>query len=150
MTKTRGFSLIEMLLTLVVVGLISLIGWPRLHRTIQKSDVRSARTTVAAVFVQARAAAIQGSRTVTLQFSSTNVWATGTPRLTPAVGSTADTVGQVQNLYQRYGVAVSASPGPSLTIDPRGFTSTTSTTVMVSKAGHTDSLVVSGFGRLQQ
>ena len=146
--RSNGFSLVEMMVALVVAGLIVLIGWPRFRETLVKSDVRSARGTVLAAYARARAAAIQSGRSITLQFSGTSAWVTGTPRLTPRAGSTSDTVGAVEDLSRRYGVTVSAAPVSALTIDPRGFTSAALTTVYVSRAGFTDSVVISGFGRV--
>jgi hypothetical protein len=40
------------------------------------------------------------------------------------------------------------TPAAQITVDPRGFGSLTVTTVWVTRSGVSDSMVVSGFGRL--
>jgi len=148
MRRPNGFSLVELLIVVVIIGIIVSVGLPRFRATQLQSDVRSARTAVIQAYLQARAAAVGSGRTTRLRSNGTSVWITGSPRLMPAAGSTMDTVGQITNLFQRYGVAGSASPGTTVTIDPRGFNTSGTVQFRVTKSGRTDSVVVSGFGQV--
>jgi prepilin-type N-terminal cleavage/methylation domain-containing protein len=72
--RRQGFSLIEMLIVIVVVGLVTLSGWPRLRDAKIRSDVRSARGQVIGLYAKARASAVETARPTTLQFSGTSAW----------------------------------------------------------------------------
>jgi Tfp pilus assembly protein FimT len=134
-------------LVFVIIGLVAAYAVPRLTGGAAKSNVRSARGHIISLYAKARAGAIETSRSTTLNFDANQAWVTATPRLAAGAG-TVDTLGQVDNLNSRYGVTITWSPSAQLTIDPRGFGSTTVTTVWVTRSGVTDSMVVSGFGRL--
>ncbi len=140
----RGFSLIEMLLVVVLIGIVTAIGLPRLRDAKVRSDVRSARVVLVSLYSQARAAAVQTSRTTTLNVSGTSAWITAN---SPA-GGTLDTIGTVRNLSQGYGVALAATPN-QVTIDPLGF-GRLGTTIVLSNAGIVDSIMITGFGRIQR
>ena len=54
-----GFTTIEMLIVVAIIGIITLIGFPKIRRTLDKTNVRSARTATGTLVATARAAAIQ-------------------------------------------------------------------------------------------
>lgn len=148
MTKRRGFTLIETLMVIVVAGLMMAIGFPRLRQAMVSTNLRSARNTVAALHAQARAVAVERGRASELQVSGNRAVVVTTPRLVDLSGSTHDTVGGVHDLLEEFGATLSLSG--TIGFDPRGVGTNTSTTTMaVTKGGHTLSLVVSPFGRLQ-
>lgn len=149
MMRSKGYSLVETLIVIVLVSIIAGIGYPRLRTALVKSDVRSARTTMITLYQKTKAAAMESSRPTTLHFNGTSAWITAIPRLMPGMGI-RDTIGPVENLYTRYGVAVSATPVANLVVNPRGWGTSGWTTVFVSRAGYTDSMVVSAFGRVQK
>ena len=149
MSRRDGFTLIEMLTVVVVISAVSLIGFPRIRSAKYKSDLRSARTSVASMYARARSAAIQYNRATILAFNGSTAVVLATPRLV-AAGGTVDTVGPVNNLSLGYGATVTTT-NDSLRVDPRGFGgNTAAVTVRVAKAEFTDSIVVGAYGRLIQ
>lgn len=148
--RRRGFSLIEMLIVIVVVGLVTLSGWPRLRDAKIRSDVRSARGQVIGLYAKARASAVETGRQTTLRFSGTSAWITATPRLTALAGSTVDTLGGVSNLFTTYGVGVAAAPSTTVTVDPRGIGTSATTTIRLTRAGIVDSIQISAYGKVQK
>lgn len=149
MTRRSGFTLIEMLMVIVIVGMLVLIGFPKVSSAMVKTNVRGARTTLANMFTKARTVATQTNRKTRLKFNGNQVWIVASPRLLPGAGSTVDTIGPVENLNTLYGVAVT-SPVDSITFDPRGLAAGfgATSTLKVAKSGHTDSIVVDGLGRV--
>ena len=149
MLNRRGFTLIETLIVVAIMGLLVLFGFPRLQGAMVNSNVRGARNTVAALHSRARAAAVERSRSTALWFNGNTVAVVSTPRQVPLAGSTHDTLGAVVDLNAEFGVALTVAGDP-LGFDPRGVgTNTNATTLSVDKLGHADTLVVSPFGRLQ-
>ena len=53
----KGFSLIEMITVLVLIGIIAAIGFPRLRDALEKQNVRSAKALIATLAATARGAA---------------------------------------------------------------------------------------------
>jgi len=148
MSRRDGFTLIEMLTVVVLIAAVVLMSWPLMRSAKYKSELRSARTSVASMYARARSAAVQYNRATILAFNGPSAVVLATPRLQP--GGTVDTVGRVNNLGVGYGVTV-ASTTDSLRVDPRGFGGNAGTvTVRLSKAEFTDSVVISGYGRLLQ
>lgn len=145
-----GFSLIEMLLVVVLIGIMLAIGLPRLRETKIRSDVHSARVTLVSLYAQARAAAVQTSRTTTLNVGTTRAWVTATPRISYLAGSTTDTIGTVREFLQTYGVTLSAAPVNQLRVDPRGFGSSSATTITLTNSGIVDSITITAFGRIER
>lgn len=147
-SREAGFTLIEAVIVFVLVGILSALAFPKLTGASAKNNVRSARGHAISLYAKARAAAIETSRSTTLNFTGSRAWITATPRIVALAGSTRDTIGQVENLTSIYGVTLTFNPTGTLTIDPRGMGSSTVTTVWMTRNGFTDSMVVSGFGRV--
>ena len=55
----RGFSMIEMIIVVILIGLIAAIGFPRLRDGLEKQNIRSAKALIATLAATARGAAIQ-------------------------------------------------------------------------------------------
>jgi prepilin-type N-terminal cleavage/methylation domain-containing protein len=145
---SRGFSLVESLVAIAFVGITMVIAYPRMRVAMAKSTVRSARTAVINQYARARAHAIHSGRDTRLRIAGNRAFVYDTPRVNPPLaGNAIDTVGPIQDLASEYGVTV--TPDTVLRIDPRGL-GQNGATVRVTKAGHTDSMVVSGFGRVQK
>ena len=132
----------------VMIGLISAYAVPRLVGSSARNNVRAARGHLISLFSKARASAIETNRSTTLNFTASQAYITASPRLTTGGSGTVDTIGSVDNMATRYGVTLTWNPAAQITVDPRGFGSTTVTTVWATRAGWTDSMVVSGFGRV--
>lgn len=144
----RGFTFLEALIVFVFMGLIVLIAIPLLSRSLVAANVRNARTLSIGLYARARASSLETGRVATLSFTGNVAVVTASPRLTPLAGSTEDTLGGPHNLNALYGVTVTGNPSTTLTVDPRGLASSNATTIYFTRDGKTDSMAVSGFGRV--
>jgi prepilin-type N-terminal cleavage/methylation domain-containing protein len=148
--RTRyGFTLIETLIVVVLLGLVVLIGFPKISSAMVQSDLRSARTTMVNLVATARAASVQGNRLTWIKFEGNTAHVLARPRSDGVAG--ADTVGAVQDLADQYKVTVAVPAGmDSIQFDPRGFGSEfgTSTTIIVSRNGHSSTITIDGLGRV--
>ena len=141
--SNSGFSLVEMLIVIVVAGLLMAMALPKLRTTLAARDVKSARAAVANMYARARINALQTRKSTTVNFSGTDAWVT-----MPITGG-LDTIGAVAQLSSLYGVSVNASVA-SITVFPTGLSNMGSTaTIKVTRSGHSDSVMISGYGRLQ-
>lgn len=144
LSKSSGFSLVEMMIAIVVAGLMLAMAMPRLREGLVARDVKSARATVANMYARARVNALQTRKATTVHFSATEVWVT-----TPLAAGGLDTVGAVVNLHNAYGVDVDPSVA-SIRVLPTGLANLASmVTVKVSRSDKSDSVMISGYGRLQ-
>jgi len=147
MCARSGFTLIEALVCVVVLGLICLIGFPKISAAMVRSDLRSARTTVVNLVATARAASIQTGRRTWVKFDGDNAFVLARPRRAAGAGN-ADTLGTVQNLSAQYKVTVSGVD--SLAFDPRGFGASfgDTTSVTLSRNSHSETVMLDGLGRV--
>jgi prepilin-type N-terminal cleavage/methylation domain-containing protein len=144
--STTGFSLTEMLIVVVLIGVISLFALPRAGVVLDRTQVGGARTTVMNQFNTARMAARSSNRTTLFRLASNVIYV----ERRPFTGTVKDPVGSPQDLSRIYGVQVT---GPdSIVIDARGmvvlFSSGTSAHYVVTRAGITDSVVINSSGRV--
>ncbi|MEZ4587394.1 MAG: type II secretion system protein [Gemmatimonadales bacterium] len=141
--RDAGFTLIEVVLVTALIGVLALMAFPRVERVLTRRDLAGARDGMHALYHRARAAAIQARRPVTLSVDSTIVAATIVRR-----DGTLDVVATVP-VAASFGVAASSS-ADSLTIQPTGLiASGTPFTVWLRKAGQADSVLITGYGRIQ-
>jgi prepilin-type N-terminal cleavage/methylation domain-containing protein len=146
----NGFTLIEMLLVVIILGVVALMGYPRMSAGMTSANVRGARTTLINLLVKARSAATQTNRIALLKIEGNNAVVLLRPRLLPGgVGNDADTLGTVARLEDSYGVTVTATVD-SVRFDPRGLGTGfgTGTTFVVSRNGTADTIMVDGLGRV--
>jgi prepilin-type N-terminal cleavage/methylation domain-containing protein len=144
-----GFTLVETLIVVVVLGLIVLIGFPKMSSAMVQSDLRSARTTMVNMVAAARAASVQGNRLTWVKFEGNTAHVLARPRLDGVAG--ADTVGSVHDLADLYGVAV--VPGvDSIQFDPRGFGAWTGAdvSIVLSRGDHSSTITIDGLGRVRK
>ena len=144
----RGFSLTEMLLVVIVLGIVTLIGLPRINAGVTKANVRGARTTLINLLSRARIAATETNRITLLKVEGSNAIILLRPRRLPGAGN-ADTLGSVMRLGDSYGVTITA-PVDSVRFDPRGLATGfgTGTTFLLTRNGISDSVRVDGLGRI--
>lgn len=141
--RSAGFSLVELLVVVVIFGILVLIAFPRIEVALARRDLQGSKAAVNALLLRGKSAAVQLRRPVTLAISGNN-----------AVLSVPTAAGTVQylaatDLASAYGVAV-ASSSPSLTFQPTGLVTTgTPFTVRVTKGALTDSVRLSGYGRIE-
>ena len=146
---STGFSLVEMLIVVSMIGLMGLFSWPKVARIFDQRQVGSARLAVLNKFNQARINARQSSRTAFLIRSGDVLWIERRPRVVPLPdGSTRDTVGGYLNLERTYGVTATVS-SDTVQVDARGLTSPTRPwRIVLVRDGARDSILISGFGRV--
>jgi prepilin-type N-terminal cleavage/methylation domain-containing protein len=145
----NGFTLVEALIVVVLLGLMVLIGFPRMSSAMVQSDLRSARTTMVNMVAKARAASVQSSRITWIKIEGNSVHV-GTPRLVTLAGSPSDTVGAVEDLADLYGVTVAGVD--SIQFDPRGFGAGfgAADSIMLSRDGHSSTITIDGLGRVRK
>ena len=141
-----GFTILELLIALTVVGAVTVIAMPKLRVAMEKEAVRSARRAVTAELARARgAAASRGCRSV-IHFTtgtSARVWVTACE----VNGTNVDTVGAVRYLSQQYKVSVSSTLD-SLTFVPSGVAFAPRwNSLAFTRSEHADSLLVSPLGK---
>jgi prepilin-type N-terminal cleavage/methylation domain-containing protein len=144
-----GFTLVEALIVVVILGLIALIGLPKISAAMVRTDLRSARTTMINLVATARAASVQRNRVTWIKRNGNTAYVGATPRVVALPGSTADTVGPTHNLGATYGVTMSGAD--SIQFDPRGFGSWTgggSVTITLSRSSHSETITIDGLGRV--
>lgn len=144
----NGFTLIETLLALVILGTVVILGFPRMSAGVTSTNVRGARTTLINLLVKARTAATQANRITLLKIEGNNAFVLARPRLLPGVG-VADTLGSVERLGASYGVTVTATID-SVRFDPRGLGTGfgTNTTFVISRNATADTIRIDGLGRV--
>ena len=144
----KGFTLIETLLVVVVLGIVVLIGFPRMSAGMTSANVRGARTTLINLLAKARSAATQANRVTLVKLEGDNAFVLMRPRLLPGAGN-ADTLGPVVRLWDSYGVTVTATID-SVRFDPRGMGTGfgTGTTFLISRNDRIDSIKIDGLGRV--
>jgi prepilin-type N-terminal cleavage/methylation domain-containing protein len=148
-TRTNGFTIIETMMVVTILGAVVLIGYPRMRNGMTSANVRGARTTLINLLSKARTSATQTNRVTLFKIQGNNAFVLARPRLVAAAGSDADTLGAVEPLGDIYGVTVTAAID-SVRFDPRGLGTGfgTGTDFLVSKNGKTETIRVDGLGRV--
>jgi len=142
----RGFSLVELLIVVVLIGAISSFAIPLVRRGMEAGRVSGARIAITTMNAKARAVAVQQSRMVRFIVSGNEIRLVSLQPVTGAV-----TVVEQRNLNTAYGVSV-ASTRDTLFYDPRGLgLQNSSTTIAVSRpGGFADTVVITSLGGIQQ
>ena len=137
-TRRGGFSLLEMLIVVVLLGLLTLMSMPRIERALVRRDLAGARAATTSLIARAKSAAVQRRRPVTLAIDSSLAVLSSGPQFLALV--------HYQSLF---GVRANASAA-SLTVQPTGLVTTgTPFTIRFTKGSRTDSVLVTGYGRVQ-
>jgi prepilin-type N-terminal cleavage/methylation domain-containing protein len=135
--STMGFSLMEMLVVVSMIGIMSLFAWPKVVTIYNQSQVRSARTAARNLFEAARINARMHSATMRLNRAGDVLWITNQVTSAP--------VGGALNVGAEF--KVSTRGLVQLDVDPRGLTRSGGLLVF-SRGNALDSLVISGYGRV--
>jgi prepilin-type N-terminal cleavage/methylation domain-containing protein len=144
--KTQGFTLVEILIVVVLIGIMLAVGIPYFRTGTVKGDLRSGADAIAQLHAVAKQTAIQRGRTARLVMNAgaNTVVVTATN----AAGTAQDTVGKVEDLNSRFGVTFTTT-NATLVFTPRGIGGESAgTTIIVSKAGFADTITISAAGRL--
>ena len=140
--QRRGFTLIEVLIVITIVGVLLGVVVPRYGAIAGAMQVHSAKQEIGALLAQGRATAIQTDQTV-LVVRSTNVIS-----LIGVSGTTSTIISQ-QDLGSQFGVTVSASRD-TVTYDSRGMVIGNSATLkfVVTNGAVRDSVCLMALGKV--
>lgn len=141
----RGFSLVEMLIVVVLIGAIASFAIPLVRRGMEIRRVAGAHVAITTMNAKARAVAVQQSRVVRFIVSGNEIRLMSLHPVTGAI----DTI-EERNLNSVYGVSVVTSRD-TLVYDPRGLgMQNSSTTIAVSRpGGYADTVVITSLGGIQ-
>jgi prepilin-type N-terminal cleavage/methylation domain-containing protein len=143
----RGFSAIELLVVLVIIGIIAIFGIPRVRTAVIKSNVRSAKAAMGTLVVKARAAAVARGCNATMTLTSGT---TGTVSISvcTVTGTGMQILGGVDSLAARFNVSMTPSTS-TLQFDPRGLATNYATLVVgFSSNSISDSVIVNQLGQV--
>jgi len=146
--RQRGFTFVEILIVMVLIGIIASLGIPRIRSAIEKQNVHSARVAVGTIVVKARAAAIQRGCASAVHFTSGTsgtVWVTTCKTNTSGL----DTLGGIESIAGRWNVTFTAS-ADSIRYMPNGvsLSNAASTLLKFTSNGNSDSVVVNSVGKV--
>jgi len=149
MRGRNGFTLIEMLIVVVVMGMVAVMGFPRVRDAIRKQNVRSARLAVGTLAAKARALAVHRGCRAVLHFtagSSGRIWVT----VCQVNGTGVDTLGGVEYLAERFRVTLTPTRD-SVQYDMRGLSlDNQATTIRLAGSGIQDSVVINSVGKVMR
>lgn len=137
--EQRGFSLLEMMIVLVIIGVLTGIGMPAYSSWKQQQAVGNAASSLLAHLKQARSLAVAENRSVSIAFSST------------AYTFDADTTGSCGPCrneaidYSQFSTNLSISPTTTRTFKSRGTVN--SGTMTLSASGNSEAITVNIIGR---
>jgi len=146
--RGNGFTLIEMLIVVVIIGLAGLIALPKLNRAFAQSNVLSAKARLMALYNAARATAVSSNQTATLRISGNQVMVYASPRRKApfSVANTIDTIVRPTNLSTSFGVTVGGGVD-SVRVASSGL-GMDSAVIVLSKYTALDTLYISRYGRV--
>lgn len=144
--RRSGFTLVEMLIVVVLLGLMSAIAYPRLKGPAAKLSVRSARQQASEMLVVARTAAVQSG-------AETRFIRSGNVLRTVMDSSGTWITLAARDLYSMHGVTVAVTgtlPKDTIRFDARGVAIglTASETLKFTNATAADSVCVTRVGKV--
>lgn len=143
----NGFSLIEMMIVVILIGIIAAIGFPRLRDGLEHQNVRSAKALIATLTATARGAAIQRGCSATLNMTTDSIWVTacGVTGNPPAASVQ---VGTKKLVGDEFSVTLSPTVA-SVVYDPRGIATTfVPRTIRVIGPHFRDSVMINEVGKV--
>lgn len=143
-----GFTVIEMIMVIVVVGIVMTFALPYLRNSSAKASVRGAADEISRLYAMGRAVSIQRGKIAKLTLNS---GASTAVLLAAQVGGPGwDQIGGVENLNSRYGVTFTTSTDV-LYFSPRGIgTNLSNTQIIITNNGFTDTVTISPTGMIQR
>ena len=108
MKRRNGFTLIETLLVVVIMGLVTLMALPKINSAFAHTNVINAKSRLVALYSTARSAAMSLNQTAILRLNGNQVYVYARPRRkAPTAGNSVDTIVRPTNFSTVYGVTVS-------------------------------------------
>jgi prepilin-type N-terminal cleavage/methylation domain-containing protein len=123
MHNSRGFTLIELIVVVMVIGVVIGIAAPRVKDGMEKINVREAKVSLANYVARARGSAVARGCQSTLNLTTGvagRVWVTSCKSGDMGRTVAVDTVGTVEQLATRYGVNLTSTAN-TITFDRRGI-----------------------------
>jgi len=141
----KGFSTIEMIIVIVLIGVIATMAFPRLKNSLEKQNVRSAKVLIATLVATARGVAVQRGCAATLHMTADSIWVTACGVNPPAPSvqvGTKKLVGSALN--------VTLNPSAATVVyDPRGLATVfQTTTIRIIGPTYRDSVVINQVGKV--
>ncbi len=141
----KGFSTIELITVIILIGVIASIGFPRLRDGLEKQNVRSAKALIATLAATARGAAVQRGCSATLNLTVDSIWVTACGVNPPAASVQ---VGTKKLVGDEFSVTLNSSAA-SVVYDPRGISTVFQpTTVRVIGPHYSDSVMINEVGKV--
>ncbi|PYP63613.1 MAG: hypothetical protein DMD26_14330 [Gemmatimonadetes bacterium] len=139
-----GYTLTEMIVVLIIVGVVTSLSIPRLHGATSSAGLRSARQQTAVYLAQAHALAVQRGKEARFVRSGNLVTVTVDSSGTQVVYS------RTHDLQREHGVAIPTASLDTIKFDSRGFAIGAGTVekVVLTRDGMRDSVCVSKFGKV--
>ncbi|MBA3258891.1 MAG: prepilin-type N-terminal cleavage/methylation domain-containing protein [Gemmatimonadales bacterium] len=150
MRRRDGFTLVETLIVVVLMGLLVLMAFPKMSSAMVRNDLRGARTSMVNLVAKARTVAAQSGRRAWIKFEGNTAHVLARPRLTVAGAGDADTVGAIQDLAEVYKVGVDASVD-SIQFDPTGIGTGLGAevaTIVLVRGDYSSTITIDGLGRV--
>ena len=137
-----GYTLIEMMTVLVVIGTVMMLTAPRLGRMRENAAMRSARSQTVAYLARARAVALQRGREARFVRNGDQI------SVTVDSSGTQVNVARPMDLRVAFGVSLSATRD-QISYDPRGFAfgNASLEKVQLTRGTLRDSVCVSKLGK---
>jgi prepilin-type N-terminal cleavage/methylation domain-containing protein len=153
----RGFTLVEMMVVLAIVGTMLTIAFRPLTLQRNRANARSARVMVSQGLATARSAAIARGCVSVLHLNVTGIpngkmWVTSCKAITVGrVTAALDTLGRIDTLSAHFGVTVTGTTD-SVRYDSRGFSVNFASAAyaFTGGTGARDTLTVNNMGRVGQ
>ena len=145
----KGFSTIEMIIVVILIGVIASIGFPRLRRGLEKQRIRNTKALLATMVATARGTAIQRGCTATLNLAADSAWVTACG-LTGNPPPQNQLVGTAKRVKADVNITLSYTQS-TITYDPRGMRLTFQpTTVRVIGPPYRDSVIINELGKVKR
>jgi len=148
--RTSGFSVLELLMVVIIVGIMMAVAIPILRNSSPKTAVRGAGDEISRLYATARATSIQRGKTAWLVLNPTESTVMVTAMKVGAAG--IDTIAKPDNLNTRYSVTFTDS-NDQLVFTPRGIGANLTTTMVIissTTGGIVDTVFIYPTGRIQR
>ncbi|GAC1650613.1 MAG: hypothetical protein NVS4B3_09690 [Gemmatimonadaceae bacterium] len=144
--KRLGFSLIELLMVITIVGIILMMAVPQLNAVGRSASLRSSRDQLGAYLATARATAVQRGTTAQFRRSGNYMYVTANRTATQL-----DTILQPFPLDAEQHVTITATPADTVAFNSRGAAvglGTAGAKFIVARDGWSDSVCVTKLGSI--